>query len=129
MQFTETVQETFRNTTATVINRYCADNNEQCRETVAVARRRYSLSLQYTECSFDLPSHPFSWFPTFRGQVSLIQPSDVIITNIRNNAQGELEFEMYIQVAGGAQVLGIGVLESAVQVNMVLFCPYCIMVY
>ena len=63
---------------------------------------------------------------TFRRQVSLIQPSDVIITNIRNNAQGVLEFEMYIQVAGGAQVLAAEVLESAVQVTVRFFlCVSC----
>ena len=50
-----------------------------------------------------------------------IQPSDVIITNIENNARGELELVMYIQVAGGDQVLAVEVLESAVQVNIVLF--------
>ena len=46
-----------------------------------------------------------------------IQPSDVIIRDIRNNAQGELEFVMYIQVAGGAQLLPVEALESAVQVT------------
>ena len=51
-----------------------------------------------------------------------IQSSDVIITDIRNNAQGELEFVMYIQVAGGAQVLAVGPLQSAVQVNYVQYC-------
>ena len=66
-------------------------------------------------------SHPFSWYPTFRRQVSQIQPSDVIITNIRNNAQGELEFVMYIQVEEGNRVLAIEPLESAVQVNIVLY--------
>ena len=55
---------------------------------------------------------------TFRRQVVQIQPSDVIITNIRNNARGELEFMMYIQVAGGAQVLAVEALESAVQVTV-----------
>ena len=53
--------------------------------------------------------------------MSQIQPSDVIITNIRNNAQGELEFVMYIQVEEGNRVLAIGPLESAVQVNIVLY--------
>ena len=75
-------------------------------------------------------SHTFSIFPflphSTSSQVFPIQPSDVIITNIQNNARGELEFVMYIQVAGGAQVLAVEVLESAVQVNMVLYCPYCI---
>ena len=33
-QFTEGPQEAMRNTTATVINRYCAENNEMCRQTV-----------------------------------------------------------------------------------------------
>ena len=74
---------------------------------------------------FSLPPSAAHTKSTFRRQVSLIQPSDVIITNIRNNAQGVLEFEMYIQVAGGARVLGVEVLESAVQVSTVLFCPYC----
>ena len=61
---------------------------------------------------------------TFRRQVVQIQPSDVIITNIRNNAQGELEFVMYIQVAGGNQVLPVDVLESAVQVTVCFMsCP------
>ena len=46
-----------------------------------------------------------------------IQPSDVIIRDIRNNARGELEFVMYIQVAGGAQLLPVEALESAVQVT------------
>ena len=50
-----------------------------------------------------------------------IQPSDVIITNIQNNARGELEFVMYIQVAGGAQVLAVEALESAVQVTVFFF--------
>ena len=50
-----------------------------------------------------------------------IQPSDVIITNIQNNARGELEFVMYIQVAGGAQVLPVEALESAVQVTVFYF--------
>ena len=66
----------------------------------------------------------FSWYPTSRRQVLQIQPSDVIITNIRNNAQGVLEFVMYIQVAGGAQVLEVEVLESAVQVTMFFFCCF-----
>ena len=80
-------------------------------------------------CLFPFPiccSH--SRYPTFRRQVSLIQPSDVIITNIRNNAQGVLEFEMYIQVAGGAQVLAAEVLESAVQVTVRFFCV-CLVLY
>ena len=34
LQFTEAVQDTFRNTTAMVVNRYCAENNESCRQTV-----------------------------------------------------------------------------------------------
>ena len=33
-QFTEGPQEAMRNTTATVINRYCAENNEMCGQTV-----------------------------------------------------------------------------------------------
>ena len=44
MQFTVAVQERFKTTTATVINTYCAANVEMCNQTVAVARRRYSLS-------------------------------------------------------------------------------------
>lgn len=47
----------------------------------------------------------------------------MIITNITNNAQGQLEFVMFIQVAGGAQVLAVGVLENAVQVIVLVFIP------
>ena len=71
--------------------------------------------------SFFLPPSAAHTQSIFRRQVSLIQPSDVIISNIRNNAQGVLEFEMYIQVAGGDRVLAVEVLESAVQVTM-FFC-------
>ena len=39
-QFTEYVQETMRNTTAMVMNRYCAENYEACRQTVPIARTR-----------------------------------------------------------------------------------------
>ena len=53
-----------------------------------------------------------------------IQPSDVIIRDIRNNARGELEFVMYIQVAGGAQVLAVEALESAVQVTVLYVLFY-----
>lgn len=60
---------------------------------------------------------------TCRRQVFQIQPGDVIITNITNNAQGQLEFIMFIQVAGGAQVLAVGVLENAVQVIVLVFIP------
>ena len=67
---------------------------------------------------FSLPPSAAHTQSTFRRQVFRIQPSDVIITNITNNAQGVLEFVMYIQVAGGARVLRVEVLESAVQVTM-----------
>ena len=39
MQFTRTVQETFRSTTAMVVNRYCEENNGIC-QTVAVVNVR-----------------------------------------------------------------------------------------
>lgn len=55
-----------------------------------------------------------------RRQVSQVQPSDVTITSIRNNAQGQLEFVMYIRMAGGSQVLTAGVLEAAIEVWMCL---------
>ena len=65
------------------------------------------------------PPPPFPISLT-RRQVSQVQPSDVTITSIRNNAQGQLEFVMYIRMAGGSQVLTAGVLEAAIEVWMCL---------
>ena len=75
--------------------------------------------------SLSLPPSAVNTQSTFRRQVVRIQPSDVIITNIENNARGELEFVMYIQVAGGDQVLAVEALESAVQVTVFL----CLVLY
>jgi len=68
------------------------------------------------------PFPPSPLFPVSltRRQVSQVQPSDVTITSIRNNAQGQLEFVMYIRMAGGSQVLTAGVLEAAIEVRMCL---------
>jgi len=72
-----------------VVNRYCDTRPGECSQTVNIQRKRR--------------------------QVSQVQPSDVTITSIRNNAQGQLEFVMYIRMAGGSQVLTAGVLEAAIE--------------
>lgn len=73
---------------------------------------------------FLLPPSPLPLSPSpisfTRRQVSQVQPSDVTIVSIRNNAQGQLEFVMYIRMAGGSQVLTAGVLEAAIEVRMCL---------
>ena len=51
-----------------------------------------------------------------RRQTITVQLSDIIITNIRSNVQDQVQFDMYIQAAGGLQVLEVQALENAVLV-------------
>ena len=47
-----------------------------------------------------------------------VTADDIVITNITNNAEGQVEFILFIVLSGGSQVLGVPALESAIQVRI-----------
>ena len=48
-----------------------------------------------------------------------IQPKDIILSDIRNNEQGRVQFTMYVLVTGRSTVLNIEDLQEAVEVKLI----------
>ena len=47
----------------------------------------------------------------------MIEPSDVIITNVSSNENGTVQFISYVQLPGGMQVLTGEAYRAAIEVN------------
>ena len=61
----------------------------------------------------------YNFFFLNRQLSAIIEPSDVIITNVSNNENGSVQFISYVQLPGGMQVLTGEAYRAAIEVNKV----------
>lgn len=88
--FTLGVHEQFRTVTADIINSYCNENTSDC-TSLQLRRRR---------------------------AIATVQPDDVVISNLAENSEGVIQFDLYVLIpSSGGGVLELQALQAAIEAN------------